>query len=602
MEAKLAETAPKRPLAVTVGAAVATLVIIAGVLTGPTILTCSGSPEGFGACFSGKLSDIGILPKPAPVAVAETTPPAADTAQTAVPPTTETPDTGLPANIPDIITPTFGLLRAEPDGSVVIAGSGKPGTEVEVFSNDAPIGKAKVEPSGDWVLVPEKPLPDGGVELTVGEAGGKDRSSQSFVVVIDPDHKNEPLVVASAPGKASEVLQGLAKAGSEPPMQVANAETPAPAHPVASETAGNSTAPSAFSKPEAAPAQQPTTEQPAAGQPAADQPAVAAEPAQSADSAATPAATPVEASQPDAPATVAAATPQAPATDQPAPGTTAPAAAETQVAKAEEPAAAATPEPAAVAAVAPSIDAIEIDGNRNFFAGAGPDGATVRLYVDDRFIADSLVRGGRWLVETTENVLSKSAQIVRVDVLRPGTSEVVSRAEVNFEVQLPNAPEAPVAVAEAQPPATATPAAPAADAQDSTSVAAPADQSAAAASSSSDAAPATEAAAPTETAAAAPGTETAPAETAPAQVAETPAQSDIPTMIGVAVGNDPEGQRFASGRAIIRSGDNLWTIARRVYGKGIKYTTIYEANVTQIRDPDLIYPGQVFDLPDDKQP
>ena len=44
-------------------------------------------------------------------------------------------------------------------------------------------------------------------------------------------------------------------------------------------------------------------------------------------------------------------------------------------------------------------------------------------------------------------------------------------------------------------------------------------------------------------------------------------------------------------------GNNLWTIARRTYGKGIAYTLIYRANAEQIRDPDLIYPGQVFTLP-----
>lgn len=48
---------------------------------------------------------------------------------------------------------------------------------------------------------------------------------------------------------------------------------------------------------------------------------------------------------------------------------------------------------------------------------------------------------------------------------------------------------------------------------------------------------------------------------------------------------------------IIRRGDNLWTISRRLYGEGIRYTTIYQANQRQIRNPDLIYPGQVFVLP-----
>ncbi|MEM6665962.1 MAG: LysM peptidoglycan-binding domain-containing protein [Pseudomonadota bacterium] len=50
-------------------------------------------------------------------------------------------------------------------------------------------------------------------------------------------------------------------------------------------------------------------------------------------------------------------------------------------------------------------------------------------------------------------------------------------------------------------------------------------------------------------------------------------------------------------RLIVRQGDNLWTIARELYGRGVRFTTIYDANRTQIRDPDLIYPGQVFEIP-----
>ncbi|TWI89682.1 nucleoid-associated protein YgaU [Roseibium hamelinense] len=49
---------------------------------------------------------------------------------------------------------------------------------------------------------------------------------------------------------------------------------------------------------------------------------------------------------------------------------------------------------------------------------------------------------------------------------------------------------------------------------------------------------------------------------------------------------------------IIRKGDNLWRISRRLYGEGIRYTTIYQANQNQIRDPDLIYPGQIFLTPE----
>ncbi|WP_298982343.1 LysM peptidoglycan-binding domain-containing protein [uncultured Roseibium sp.] len=49
---------------------------------------------------------------------------------------------------------------------------------------------------------------------------------------------------------------------------------------------------------------------------------------------------------------------------------------------------------------------------------------------------------------------------------------------------------------------------------------------------------------------------------------------------------------------IIRKGDNLWRISRRLYGDGVRYTTIYKANTDQIRNPDLIYPGQVFLTPE----
>jgi nucleoid-associated protein YgaU len=49
---------------------------------------------------------------------------------------------------------------------------------------------------------------------------------------------------------------------------------------------------------------------------------------------------------------------------------------------------------------------------------------------------------------------------------------------------------------------------------------------------------------------------------------------------------------------IIRKGDTLWQISRRVYGRGVRYTTIYLANEDQITNPNLITPGQVFGVPD----
>ncbi|CAN7529144.1 LysM peptidoglycan-binding domain-containing protein [Phyllobacterium sp. LjRoot231] len=56
------------------------------------------------------------------------------------------------------------------------------------------------------------------------------------------------------------------------------------------------------------------------------------------------------------------------------------------------------------------------------------------------------------------------------------------------------------------------------------------------------------------------------------------------------------------GSVIIRRGDSLWQISRRTYGAGMRYTTIYLANKEQIRNPDMIFPGQVFALPEKDKP
>jgi hypothetical protein len=47
----------------------------------------------------------------------------------------------------------------------------------------------------------------------------------------------------------------------------------------------------------------------------------------------------------------------------------------------------------------------------------------------------------------------------------------------------------------------------------------------------------------------------------------------------------------------VQPGNSLWRIARRSYGHGVRYTVIYDANLDQIRNPDMIYPGQIFIVP-----
>ncbi len=61
------------------------------------------------------------------------------------------------------------------------------------------------------------------------------------------------------------------------------------------------------------------------------------------------------------------------------------------------------------------------------------------------------------------------------------------------------------------------------------------------------------------------------------------------------------GLSLRDGSVVVQPGNSLWRIARRVYGEGVRYSVIYEANLGQIRDPDLIYPGQVFALPESQE-
>ena len=55
---------------------------------------------------------------------------------------------------------------------------------------------------------------------------------------------------------------------------------------------------------------------------------------------------------------------------------------------------------------------------------------------------------------------------------------------------------------------------------------------------------------------------------------------------------------FEAHRVVVQPGTNLWRIARATYGRGTRFTVIFQANRDQIRDPHRIFPGQIFDLPE----
>ncbi|WP_353857602.1 LysM peptidoglycan-binding domain-containing protein [Azospirillum formosense] len=70
------------------------------------------------------------------------------------------------------------------------------------------------------------------------------------------------------------------------------------------------------------------------------------------------------------------------------------------------------------------------------------------------------------------------------------------------------------------------------------------------------------------------------------------ARVELPVQVSEVPANLPDGRSM-----VVQPGNSLWRIARSTYGRGVQYTLIYEANRGQIRDPDLIYPGQIFALP-----
>ncbi|MEL6202058.1 MAG: LysM peptidoglycan-binding domain-containing protein [Pseudomonadota bacterium] len=194
-----------------------------------------------------------------------------------------------------------------------------------------------------------------------------------------------------------------------------------------------------------------------------------------------------------------------------------------------------------------AVEAVEIDGSEVFVAGAATPGAQLRVYANEVLLGDVVAsEGGRFLVQV-EKDLPIGEYTFRVDMLNPQTAEVVRRAAVPFS-RTDDTQLAAVAVEPAvQLPQTA----------------------------------------PTI------ATDTENVSIDPQQVATLEGEPEVPTETATL---QPTNQSV-----IIRRGDTLWQISRRVYGKGVKYTTIYLANQDQIQNPGRIWPGQVFDVPDQAQ-
>ncbi|PKA40510.1 peptidoglycan-binding protein LysM [Rhizobium sullae] len=462
--------------------------------------------------------------------------------------------------------PAFDLLRVEPDGSTVIAGSATPNSKLEVMDGDKVVTTTNVGPTGDFAAVLDNPLPPGDHQLVLKATGqdGKSQTSEEVATVSVPKDGSgaELLAMVSKPGAASRII----------------------------------TAPTAGT-----PAAQPA----AGGDQASAQPGL---PAGSPEIANTAPAVPSapQAGAPSAPAEV-------------------------------------------------MVNAVEIEGKKIFVAGTAKPNANVIAYADDALIGKATAGGDGHFVIDGVMELSVGDHKIRVDVV-DGSGKVVIRASVNFT--RPAGDQVTVAAQPGKPPANGAGAAMVpldegelgklrADAGKAFGLLKGlfadgklpgAEQLAAARSATefalrsiADFRPAAEATPALKQTA---GTASRSASSALAMLQALPKDAKsvgdalgklgttidsltampTPKAAGAPASNeaaaDPSQPKTIeqapltadNTAVIIRRGDTLWQISRRVYGLGVRYTTIYIANETQINNPDRILPGQIFGLPKEALP
>ncbi|MGB2196158.1 MAG: LysM peptidoglycan-binding domain-containing protein [Planktomarina sp.] len=246
----------------------------------------------------------------------------------------------------------------------------------------------------------------------------------------------------------------------------------------------------------------------------------------------------------------------------------------------------------AEAAPAVTIDTISYSSNGDvILGGRGQAGNFVRIYLDNQSIATSEIAvDGYWAVELSD--IEPGIYTLRIDELNP-SGNVVSRAETPFKR------EAAEELAELM--AVETQA-------EEPRVEVPSESAVVAKAEAEEAQP--------------PAVVQVEPETAPEKpLAQTVTQVEVNVQPKVAALDGQVEQSSNGGSAVVEElpaetapalrapskkfrvrtvqpGSTLWAIAKESYGAGIEYFKVFEANKERIRDPDLIYPGQVFEIPD----
>lgn len=112
--------------------------------------------------------------------------------------TTESPDAGEPS----AARPQFDVVRVTPTGDIVVAGRAEPGAVVTVYDDGRPIGQIMADSRGEWVMLPDEPLPPGSRELSLSSRLGDAEPlwSDNVVVIVVPE---AGLDVAGRPAQES---------------------------------------------------------------------------------------------------------------------------------------------------------------------------------------------------------------------------------------------------------------------------------------------------------------------------------------------------------------------------------------------------------------
>ena len=235
-----------------------------------------------------------------------------------------------------------------------------------------------------------------------------------------------------------------------------------------------------------------------------------------------------------------------------------------------------------------TIDTISYSSNGDvILGGRGQAGNFVRIYLDNQFLATSKIAAdGYWALELSD--IEPGIYTLRVDELN-AAGDVVSRAETPFKREAAEElAELMAAGTETEEPSAERP---------------------------------SESAAETQVVDAEALASVEPEAADDPQTEEVVTQEEVNVQAEVAELN-PQGEQSSDGGSLavegqpadtasvlrtpskkfrvrtVQPGSTLWAIAKESYGAGIEYFKVFEANKERIRDPDLIYPGQVFEIPD----